>query len=604
MVFMSKPRRLAQKLAGQLLPVGSKRRLIAGRLYRRIRRRPEPFSPQTYQQWIDTVEPQTVSPLVTAGYRPKISIVVPAFNTPDKYLVPLLDSVMNQSYDNWELILVQGSTDAERAKAIRATTTLDSRIKVPESGIDHGIAANTNVGIKTAIGEYIGFLDHDDLLAPSALNEVVAALQSDRRIDWLYSDEDKLSDDGTQRMPFFFKPDWSPDLFMSVNYVTHFSVVRASFARKVGGIRIGFEGAQDFDFALRLLEENPKIYHIPKVLYHWRYADGSTAIHPHLKNTADNAGVRALNEYLQRNSIAAVAEGMTNAASNYHVKYATPGNPKASLIIPFLDKPEVTRVMVDSILSKTIYADYEILLIDNRSRETATAEFLASLASESRVRIINYSEPFNWSAVNNFGRREATGEVLVFLNNDMEVLNPEWLTELVGVAIQPNSGAVGALLNYPTNPATIQHAGVVLGLFGVAGHVFRGLTTGNFTLFGLPEWPRNYLAVTGACIAVTAEKFDQVKGFDENFNTAGSDVAFGIALYRAGYRNIYWPFARLMHYENTSVGVYDERTDSEHDYQESMKYYRPYLEGKDPYFNPNFELHDPLSEQIKLKGLK
>lgn len=562
---------------------------------------PPPRADVSFAQWVERVEPASISPVGEYKYRPLISIVVPAYNTPDKYLNPMLDSVIAQTYGNWELVLVEGSPDPERAEAIHRASQRDQRIRLIKLGENLGIALNTNEGIKQAKGEYIAFMDHDDTLAPFALNEVVRVLQDAPGTDWFYSDEDKLSDDGTQRHPFLFKPDWSPDLFTGVNYVTHFTVVRASLVHKIGGIRAGFDGVQDFDFGLRLLDHNPKIHHIPKILYHWRYAEGSTAVHPSRKASIEDNGVRALQEYLDRNHINATAVGVPGAPSNYHIKYATPGHPKASLIIPFKDKPEVTKVMVDSILAKTDYPNYEIILVDNRSEEPKTAAYLAEAAKDEHVKVVAYNHPFNWSGVNNFGRRHATGKVLVFLNNDMEVTHSHWLNELVGVAIQPGVGEVGALLTYPTKPPTIQHAGVVLGLFGVAGHIFRHLTPGHFTYFGLADWPRNYLAVTGACIAVEATKFDKYGGFDENFFTAGSDVTFGLKLHEAGLRNVYWPFVRLVHYENVSVGKYNERNDNQHDYNESMKYYRPYLNGKDPFFNPNLELMNPNSEQIKLK---
>lgn len=598
---------MIRRMAKKILPPGTRRHAAVKRyleplLYRAGYRPPAPRADMSFDGWIRDVEPHTVSPVLDHAYAPLISIVVPAFNTPDKYLDPLIDSVVGQTYGNWELVIVEGSPDPVRAEAIEAASRRDERIRLVKLGENRGIVLNTNEGIAAAKGKYIAFLDHDDTLAPSALNEVVTVLQDQPDVDWFYSDEDKLSEDGTERLPFLFKPDWSPELFMNVNYVTHFTVVRASLVRKVNGLRAGYDGVQDFDFALRLLDHKPKIHHIPKILYHWRYAEGSTALHPRLKANIEVAGARALNEYLVRNHIDAVAEGVPDAPTNYHVKYATPGNPKASLIIPFKDKSEVTRVMVESILAKTAYSNYEIILIDNRSTEPATQDYLAALSNQPRIKVVQYDKPFNWSAVNNFGRRAASGQVMVFLNNDMEVVNAEWLGELVGVALQPGIGAVGAQLSYPTSPSTIQHAGVVLGLFGVAGHVFRGLTTGNFTYFGLADWPRNYLAVTGACIAITAAKFDKIGGFDEHFYTAGSDVAFGITLHEAGLRNVYWPFAKLVHYENVSVGAYNERSDSQHDYDESMKYYRPYLGGNDPYFNPNLDLADPLAEQIKLRS--
>jgi len=589
-----------KRLVNKALPAGSRRREIAKRVYSRIKMVTPPSSAvTTYQDWIDEFEQQGLVPEKAYAYQPLISIIVPAFNTPDKYLLPLLDSICAQTYTRWELVLIEASPDPERAVAIHEQAQRDKRIRLIKVGENKGIAENTNLGLAEARGDYVAFLDHDDTLAPFALNEVVAVLQDHPEVDLFYSDEDKLSDDGTERSLPFFKPDWSLDLFLGVNYLAHFVVVRKLIADKVQGIRIGFNGAQDFDFLLRVLDEKPVIHHIPHISYHWRMADGSTARAIDAKNYADDAGRRALADYVKRNKIAADVLEIPNKPTNYRLKYHTPGNPKASLIIPFKDKVELTKVMVDSILTKTTYPNYEIILVDNRSEELATQEYLASLKDELRIKTVLYDKPFNWSAVNNFGRRQATGEVLVFLNNDMEVVKPEWLEELVGVALQPRVGAVGSLLRYPDK--MIQHAGVVLGFFGVAGHVFRGLLPDDFTYFGIAAWPRNYLAVTGACIAVTAKKFDAVGRFDENFYTAGSDVVFGIACHQAGYDNVYWPFSELLHYENVSVGKYGERNDNQHDYDESMKYYRPYLERGDPFFNPNLEVHGPQAEQIKLR---
>ncbi len=590
-----------KQLLAKVLPAGSRRREIAKKVYRLARPTQGGIATAagSYQDWIEQVEPTTLAPVPKKyTYNPLISIVVPAFNTPDKYLEPLLDSICAQTYSNWELVLVEASPDPERAEAIRAAAARDDRIRLIRVGQNKGIAGNTNIGLKEAKGEYIAFVDHDDTLASFALNEVIAVLQDRPEVDLFYSDEDKLSDDGRERSLPFFKPDWSLDLFLGVNYLAHFVVVRRTLAAKVKGIREGFEGAQDFDFLLRVLDHKPVIYHVPKMSYHWRMADGSTARAIEAKNYADDAGRRALAEYVQRNKVGAEVLEVSGRPTNYRLKYDTPGNPKASLIIPFKDKVSITKTMVDSVLAKTTYPNYEIILVDNRSEESATQAYLESLKDEPRIKVVAYDQPFNWSAVNNFGRRQASGEVLVFLNNDMEVQNADWLTELVGVALQPKVGAVGALLEYPNH--TIQHAGVVLGFFGVAGHVFRGLTPETFTYFGLAAWPRNYLAVTGACIAVTAAKFDKLGQLDEHFITAGSDVAFGITAHEAGYRNVYWPFAQLTHYENVSVGKYGERDDNQHDYNESMKYYQPYLRHKDPFFNPNLDLYGPQAEQITL----
>jgi GT2 family glycosyltransferase len=558
----------------------------------------EALANQRYQRWIQEVEPRGLAPVVDYSYAPLVSIVVPAYNTPDKYLGPLLDSVCAQTYANWELVLVQASSDAARAEAIRRSARRDQRIKIVEVGENKGIAGNTNVGLAAAHGEYVAFLDHDDTLAPFALNEVIAVLQARPEVDVFYSDQDKLSDDGRRRSSPLFKPDWSPDLFLSVNYPTHFAVVRKSLVDKVGGCRQEFSPAQDYDFLLRVLDQQPVIHHIPRISYHWRMADGSTARDIKVKKYASDAGRQALVDYLERNQIAADVMELPGILTNYHVRYHPVGTPKVSLIIPFQDHVERLQTLISSIVSKTTYPNYELILLARQSQAEATQASLTTLREEPRIQVHTYTQPFQWAAVNNFGRRQATGDVLVFLKNDMEVVTADWLEELVGVALQPTVGAVGGWLLAPGG--RIQHAGVVLGMNSMAGHVFRGVRPGLFTLFtpfGLPHWPRNYLAVTGAGLTVKAQIFDQVGGFDERFIGAGSAMAFCLRLHEAGYRNVYWPFAHLMRAGSGSADAYDQHpTDDDL----LLEYCHPYLESGDPYYNPNLDL---MSEQPRVRSI-
>lgn len=545
-----------------------------------------------YDEWIKKREPSVWVKSRVFKHTPTISIVVPTYNTPDKYLAPLIESLINQTYDNWQLCISDASTDAERAKAIVEVARKDSRI-VYERNPGLHISDNTNKALKLAKGDYTGLLDHDDTLSIHALYEVAAAINENRKADIIYSDEDKLSDDGSIRTLPFFKPDWSPDLLLGVNYVTHFLVVRKSLMTAVGGLRSKFDGAQDYDLILRLTEKTNEIVHIPKILYHWRMADGSTAKVPGEKKYADSAGRRALAEAVKRRKIVADVVEIPDRPTNYRLRFHLPKKqPKVSVIIPFKDKPELLRQCVDSILTKTTYTNYELILVSNNSVEPETHKLLETYGNDERCKVLVWDHPFNYSALNNYAVSKAAGEYIVLLNNDTEVITPEWLNELIGAAIQPGIGAVGPMLLYPDKKNGIQHAGVILGMKTMAGHVFRHRKLDEWTDFGLPTWPRNYLAITAACLVVSRSKFDEVGGLDEKFIVSGNDVAFCLRLHEAGYRNIYWPFAQLYHYESVSVKSYSGVPG---DYEHSLKYYKPYHNSGDPYFNKNLDL---MNEQV------
>lgn len=591
-----------RKLVNPIAPPHSRRRralkrLVKGRSAAELAQGADRL---TYPEWIKRCEPvlfrDTDSKLTQADYRPLISIVVPCYNTPRKYIDPLLTSVLEQHYDNWELCLADGSPNKAVSDYLQQRAQEDERIRYIPIGENLGIVQNTNVGLKAAKGEFVAFMDHDDLLSPYALAEVVLALNEDPKTDLVYSDEDKLTDDGKQRVIPFFKPDWSPELLLGVNYITHLVVARKKLVDAIGGLRTGFDGAQDYDFLIRLTEKTTRIKHIAKILYHWRLADGSTAGSVGEKSYADTAGQRALADAVERRGVKAKVVPVPDQPTNYRLRYALPtSQPKVSIIIPFKDKPDLLKQCVGSILAKTTYKNYELILVSNNSTEPETHEYLAELKKNKRCKVFIWDHPFNYSKVNNFGRKQATGEYLVLLNNDTSVITPEWLDELIGVASQPGIGAVGPLLYYPND--TIQHAGVILGMGSMAGHVFRHHVPKNWTDFGMPSWPRNYIAVTAACLAVEAKKYDAVGGLDEVFTVAGNDVAFCISLYEKGYRNVYWPFAALTHYESVSVGSYDNGIQL--DYDHSLQYYRPYLEWKDPYFNRNLDL---MNEQVGLRS--
>lgn len=550
-----------------------------------------------YEKWVKDIEPTLWLEVRALKYKPLISVIVPTYNTPDKYLEPFIKSLITQTYTNWELCISDASTDNERARAISIIADTDSRIKYISNPGLH-ISDNTNKALRLAQGEYVGLLDHDDLLSPNALYEVAITLNAHKDADIIYSDEDKISDDGKQRQDPFFKPDWSPDLLLGVNYITHFLVIRKSIIDKVGGLRSAFDGAQDYDLLLRITEISNNIIHIPKILYHWRLADGSTAKGVGEKNYANSAGQEALRDAVKRRGVDAEVVEIEERPTNYRLKYTLPKKlPKVSIIIPFKDKPELLDQCVTSILNKTTYKNYEIVLISNNSVEQETFNAISRLTKNKNTKSFEWNNPFNYSKINNFGVKKATGEYIVLLNNDTEVITPEWLEELIGVASQPRVGAVGALLLYPDIKNGIQHAGIVLGMGSMAGHVFRHHQPGDWTDFGLPVWPRNYLAVTAACLTVSKKLYNEVGGLDEVFTVAGNDVAFCLKLHEAGYRNIYWPFVQVHHYESVSVGTYNNGIQL--DYDHSLEYYRPYHKSGDMYFNKNLDL---MNEQIGLKS--
>jgi glycosyltransferase involved in cell wall biosynthesis len=595
---MKDPRKLLKPIIDRVLPKHSQRRRIAKKMYLNLKTKKgniDLFS--DYNRWITQNEPELWEKVPKESAKVLISVVVPVFNTPNKYIIPLIDSLVSQTYPNWQLCLADGSTDDERAATIKALAEKDDRISYERIEQNLGISANTNVGLRMAKGPYIGLLDHDDLLSPHALEEVALAIaRTDAEI--IYSDEDKLSDDGKERISHFFKPDWSPDLLNGVNYITHFLVVKKELVEKVGGLRSEFDGAQDYDFLLRITELTDKIYHIPKILYHWRLADGSTSKTVGEKNYADTAGQRALGEAIKRRKIDAEVVEIPERPTNYRLRYNLPKQqPLVSIIIPFKDKADLLDTCVESIISKTTYKNYEIILVSNNSIEDETEKLLKKLSKNKRCKVFYWDHRFNYSKINNYGALQAKGKYLVLLNNDTEVITPEWLNELIGVASQPGVGAVGPMLLYPERKNGIQHAGIIVGMMSMAGHVFRHQQPGSWTLFGIPSWPRNYLAVTGACLAVNKKLYDEMGGLDEIFTVAGQDVAFGIKLHEAGYRNVYWPSVSLYHYESISVGSYD--TGIQLDYDHSLTYYKKYHEQGDPYFNPNLDL---MNEQIVIRS--
>ncbi len=567
----------------------------------------QPTQPQTppasghvkelqYQDWILENEPgaeeldrQRIE-AKNLPVHPLLSIIVPVYNVDLPLLKACMDSVLEQTYENWELCIADGSAGTETANYLSGLASQDSRIhyrKVPNGGISR----NSNAALDLASGEFVIFLDHDDSLAPFALFEVVCLLNRNPEADFIYSDHDHL-EHGNRRAHPLFKPDWSPEIMFSANYITHLTVVKRSLVDAVGRFDPEMDGAQDWDLFLKIAERTSRISHIPKVLYHWRVHPGSTALAGAAKPYAESAQLRAINAHMRR--IGMPAEAEIAPGGLLHVRWNRSREALVSIIIPSCDKVEMLARCIASLREKTAYHPYEILIVDTGSQEPRTREYYQTLESASNIRILSEaSRPFNYSRVNNYGAREARGELLLFLNNDVEITNPAWLDELADWAAWPPIGIAGAKLLYPNG--SIQHAGAVVGLGGFAGHPFAGCPAFSEGSYGSTGWYRNFLSVTGACMLMRREVFERLGGFDEEFRLCGSDVEIGLRAWKHGYRVMLNPFSELTHYEQQTR----QSEQPPEDYPVSYKHYQPYLESGDPFWNPNLS---PWNPQIALRG--
>ena len=518
--------------------------------------------------------------LRTRTYTPCISIVVPVYNTDETWLRKAIDSVRAQGYPHWELCLVNDcSTKPQVRSVLDEYGAVDPRIRVKHLDRNVGIAGASAQALSLATGEFVGLLDHDDELSPDALYEVVSRLNQDPELDLLYSDEDKVDLSGLHVEPFF-KPDWSPDLLLSMNYITHFSVFRRALLEQVGGFRPGFDGSQDYDLLLRFTEETSRIAHIPRVLYHWRKIPGSAAMSEEAKPYAYKAGQRAIAEALSRRQQDGTVESIV--PGRYMVRYQLGGNPLVSIIIPTRDKVGLLRQCLKSIEEKTSYTRYEIIVVDNGSVEPETIKYLDAISSKYRV--CQYPGQFNFAAICNFGAVQAKGSHLLFLNNDTQVIKPDWLTAMLEQAQRPEVGAVGAKLLYPDG--RIQHAGMVMGINGSTGHAFRYLPRYYQSYCGLAEVVRNCSAVTAACMMVPRAVFDEVDGFDERFRVVCNDVDLCFRIRQRGHLVVYTPQAMLFHHESASRGSLHPLEDQDL----FLKQWGDLIRDGDPYYNPNLTL--------------
>jgi GT2 family glycosyltransferase len=467
----------------------------------------------------------------------------------------------------------------------------DTRILYRKLKDNKGISANTNAALKMASGEYVLLSDHDDVLEPNALYEIVKALNKRPELDIVYTDEDKVSFDGKQYFDPHFKPDFNIGMLRSNNYICHITVIRKNIMKKIGGFRPEFDGAQDFDLILRCAEQTRQIGHIPKILYHWRCHPGSTAANPKSKMYAYDAGRKALEEHYKRCGIAATVEN-TQLLGYYRTRFIRKEDPMISIIIPNKDHIEDLQKCLNSIREVSTYTNYEILIVENNSEDPETFRYYEALQKEwKQVRVLYWKDIFNYASINNFGVEESKGEYLLFLNNDVEVITPDWLEEMLGFAMQKDIGAVGAKLYFPNY--TIQHAGVVIGLGGVAGHIAVGMPGTDYGYHGRSVIAQDYSAVTAACMMVRKEVFLEVQGFDPAFQVAYNDIDLCMKIRSHGYRVAFTPFAELYHYESKSRGSEDSPEKKARFQREVALFEQKWpeiLKHGDPCYNKNLTL--------------
>ena len=566
-----------------------------------------------YATWVQRFDTLTLEQTITlrakiealpALQRPLISVLMPVYNTPEKWLIKAIESVRAQLYPHWELCIANDASTATHVRAVlNDFARRDTRIKVVHREENGHISAASNSALALATGEFTALLDHDDELAPHALAEIVFAINARPALEFIYSDEDKMDELGRRFDPYF-KPDWNPDLLLGQNYTCHLSVFRTARLRAIGGFREGLEGSQDWDLTLRAVTEldGSQVHHIPRVLYHWRAIPGSTAL---VIDQKDNypfiAAKIALTDHLARTHVD--AELVSVAGYHWRVKRALPARaPKVSIIIPTRNAEGLLRLTISSILGKTPYPNFEIIVVNNRSDEPAALAYFEELRGIG-VRVLDYDKPFNFSALNNFAAREASGELLAFLNNDLEVISPDWLDEMAAQALRPEIGAVGAMLYYPDD--TVQHAGAVLGLTGpagkdgVAGHAFKSFKRGEEGQRNRLRLVQNYSAVTAACLVIRRDVFEKVGGFNErDLAVAFNDIDFCLRVRKAGFRNLWTPFAEFYHHESASRGL-EDTPEKIARFQSEVVYMRrtwgPLLDN-DPAYNSNLSLqHEDFS---------
>lgn len=563
----------------------------------------------SYAQWIAQNEQSNFSKaeindkIAQLSYTPCISILVPVYNVDEIWLRKCLDSVLAQWYPYWELCIAEDCSNAVHIKPVLQEYAMkDSRIKVVYRTCNGHISAASNSALELATGEYVALLDHDDEIAVDALYEVAKTLYESPTTDMIYSDEDKIDEQGMRSCPFF-KPDWSPDTFLSQMYTCHLGVYRTKLVREIGGFRAGFEGSQDYDLVLRLTEKTKAIQHIPRILYHWRTIPQSTASGSSAKDYANAAGIKSITEALHRRGEDAWVEGEDTL---YRVHYRIQEQPLISIIIPSRNMAATLSNCLSSIFKKSLYTNFEVLLVDNGSDEHECLQLMEKWGRKepARFRILPCDIPFNYPKLNNYAAAHARGELITLLNNDIEVISENWLEEMAGYALRPSIGAVGAKLHYPDG--SIQHAGVVLGIGGVAGHSHKHYPESATGYFSQLTKVANYSAVTGACVMVKKKVYEEVGGLEETLSIAFNDVDFCLKIREKGYYNVLLPHVRLLHHESKSRG-YEDTPEKVARFGEEIAIMKTKWDTQlqsDPFYSRNLTLeHEDYSIRIKKENL-
>ena len=546
-----------------------------------------------YEEWIKNNEPNKNELEEQRNFKfkaePKISIIIPMYNTPVNFFEELIQNLIDQTYSNWELCLADGSP--EKNDKINKIIEKDKRIKYRFLNENKGIAGNTNEALTMATGDYIGLLDHDDLLPVFCLYEIVKCINENPDTQFIYTDEDKII--GKYRREPYFKPDFSIDTLRSNNYITHFSVFKSELLKeKIGGFRDEYNGSQDYDVILRATENTDKIVHISKILYHWRIHEQSTAMTADAKPYAFEVGQKVLEDYYKRNAIKAKVKA-GEIWGIYETEYEFEGKPKVSILIPNKDSIKLLKNCIKSILKLTTYDNYEIIVIENNSEDDKTFEYYETIQKLDKVKVIKYPEKgFNYAKIINFGVKNCDGEFVLQLNSDTKIITPNWLEKFIGFAAREDVGAVGARLYYEDK--SIQHAGIVIGICGLAANMLTGIPKGVHAYFGKDCLIQNVSAVTGACLFSKKSIYEEVGYMDEeNFAVALNDVDFCLKIRKKGYKIIYNPYIELMHYESKTRGYEDTPEKKARFERESNNFktkWKDVIEKGDPYYNKNLSI--------------
>lgn len=522
----------------------------------------------------------------------KFSILVPLYNTPEKYLREMIQSVLDQTYANWELCLADGSDDQHKdvGKICMQYMRKDPRIRYEKLEKNLGISGNTNACIDMATGDFVSLFDHDDLLHPAALYAKMKVI-CEQNADFVYTDENTFHHTPADAFCPHFKPDYAPDTLRANNYICHFTSFKKSLLDKVGKFRPECDGSQDFDMMLRLTEKAEKIVHIPQILYYWRAHPNSVADSVGAKPYVIEAAKRAITDHLDR--VGLKGEVLDSAVpSMYRLKYEIKGNPLVSIIIPNYEHKAELKVCLDSIYQKSTYPNFEVIVVENNSKSKEIFDYYDHIQRKwDNLKVVVWDKYFNYSAINNFGVKYASGEHILLLNNDTEVISPDWIQEMLMYSQRNDVGAVGAKLYYPDD--TIQHAGLGIGVLALAGHLHRNFDRNHPGYMGRLIYAQNLSGVTAACVMIRRDVWNEVEGLDESFEVAFNDVDLCMRIRKAGYLIVWTPFAELYHYESKSRGSEDTPEKQKRFFGEVQRFqerWKAELEAGDPYYNPNFSL--------------